>query len=156
MPTFRWREGLSVFGFRQLPRVLKGSIHKVHLDKHCTFWRRRDCNKTNCTSCSLLAFRLEIPLARGLLTSCSRKNTQVINVRAKHLALLLPLPEVAAYVGSYAQYPDGECSCLSLVLPGTVTWLIATARLCIFSSPSVTVYLTIEGSVTKTSIKCQT
>jgi len=48
------------------------------------------------------------------------KNTND-NVRAKHLALLLPLQEVPAYVGSEAEYPDGGCSCFSLVPPGTIT-----------------------------------
>jgi len=73
------------------------------------------------------------------------------NVRVKHLALLLLLPEHPAY----AQYPNGGCSCFSLVPPGAVTWPIATARLRIVSSPSFTVYLTIEGCVNKTCIKCE-
>lgn len=109
--------------------MLKGSIREVQLSGQtlCS-GDGKEYNKTNCTSRSRLAFRLEIPLFRDLLTPCSRKNTQVITyvVRAKHLALALPLLEVTAYVdtayvGSDAQYPDGGCSCFSLVPPGTVT-----------------------------------
>jgi len=52
------------------------------LDRHGTFWRRREYNKTNCMLSlykSPRALRLEIPLDRDyFLTPCLRKNTQAI------------------------------------------------------------------------------